>query len=219
MKKRFQHILGKKGMKNGAGVLVLVIVLTAGLGMLVGCAATDEAGAPGQTEPVQSIQEVPALESSTADTETLSGGSAAVDMDIPDAVLDEARAWTLEEYEYHKRVSPGNAYSDWRIESLAHCYTYEDFKGMVLQVYRMNIQFLSDTPKDVTLIGGMSVTEDGWVVPDYPNSRYLVFRQEEDTFTLLTRMFENDCEAGDEVFTHDMEHQWELLQHPQETRH
>lgn len=140
-----------------------------------------------------------------------------ISADIPDAVLAEAEAWTLEEYEYHKRVSPGNAYGDWRIESLAHCYTYENFEGMVLQVYRMNIQFLSDTPKDVALIGGMSVTGDGWVVPDYANSRYLVFRQEGDTLTLLTRMFENDCEAGDEVFTHDLEHQWNLLQHPQET--
>lgn len=216
MKKRFQHILGKKTLKNGAGVLALVIVITAGLGMLVGCAAADEAGAPNPAEPVQSIQEVPALETSTANAPAESGESV-TDSDIPDAVLAEAEAWTLEEYEYHKRVSPGNAYGDWRIESLAHCYTYENFEGMVLQVYRMNIQFLSDTPKDVALIGGMSVTGDGWVVPDYANSRYLVFRQEGDTLTLLTRMFENDCEAGDEVFTHDLEHQWNLLQHPQET--
>ena len=86
---------------------------------------------------------------------------------------------------------------------------------MTLQVYRMNIQFLSDMPESVFLVGGMSVTEDGWVVPDYPNSRYLVFQQDGDTLTLLVRMFENDCEPGDDTFTHDLE--LALGQQPQPT--
>lgn len=217
MKKRFQHILGRKRMKNGVGVLILVMALTAGLGTLVGCAAADETDRTERTEPVQGIQEAPETEALPVDVEGLPGDSGAADADIPAAVLDEAGAWALEEFEYYKRVRPGNAYSDWRVEALTHCYAYEDFEGMLLQVYRMNIEFLSDTPDSVTLIGGMSMTADGWVVPDYPNSRYLVFRQEGDTLTLLTRMFENDCEPGDEVFTHDLERRWELLQHPQET--
>lgn len=66
------------------------------------------------------------------------------------------------------------------IESLAHCYTYEDFEGMVLQVYRMNIEFLFDMPERVFLAGGMSMTEDGWVVPNYPSSKYLVFQQDKE---------------------------------------
>ncbi len=127
------------------------------------------------------------------------------DIELPDIVLEEAQAWTVEEYEYAVRESPGNHYIDWRIESLAHCYTYEDFQGMVLQVYRMNIEFLSEQPEDVFLVGGMTITEDGWVVPNYADSRYLIFRQDGEELTLLTRMFENDCFAGDETFTLDLE--------------
>lgn len=139
------------------------------------------------------------------------------DADVPEIVWQEAEAWTIEEYEYYKRVSAGSSYSDWRIESLVHCYTYEDFEGMVLQVYRMNIEFLSDTPDDVFLVGGMTMTEDGWVTPDYANSRYLVFWQDGETLSLLTRMFENDCYAGDDTFTNDLKHRWELQKQPEES--
>ncbi len=208
MRKRFQNILRKNGKKNG--ILMLAISCTVGFGMLAGCSAADES-APG-------VQKQPRTESEQPDdrtAETVLSEPEDHDTDIPDIVLEEAQAWTTEEYEYHKRVSPGNHYSDWRIESLVHCYTYEDYEGMTLQVYRMNIQFLSDMPESVFLVGGMSVTEDGWVVPDYPNSRYLVFQQDGDTLTLLVRMFENDCEPGDDTFTHDLE--LALGQQPQPT--
>ena len=56
--------------------------------------------------------------------------------------------------------------------------TYEHFSGMTLQVYQMNYQFLSGTPEKVVPAGGMTVDEEGWVVPDYPDSRFLIFRQE-----------------------------------------
>lgn len=212
MKKRFQNILRKTRKKNGAGILMIAIFCTVGLGTLIGCSVADES--------VSGVQKLSGTEKGQSDdmlAETVLPEQEGSDTDIQDIVLEEAQAWTTEEYEYHKRVSVGNHYSGWRIESLAHCYTYEDYKGMVLQVYRMNILFLSDMPESVFLVGGMSMTEDGWVVPDYPNSRYLVFQQDGDTLTLLARMFENDCEAGDDTFTHDLEHQLALGQQPQPT--
>lgn len=178
---------------------LIVIFLAIGLGTLTGCTAGD--GQPTDTP----------IEMSAAELETDT-----VDAGIPDIVQEEAQTWTKEEYEYCKRVSPGSEYSDWKIESIAHCYTYEDFDGMTLQVYRMNIMFLSRAKDSVILAGGMSMTEDGWVVPDYPNSRYLVFRQDGEVLTFLTRMFENDCEAGDDTFTHDLEHLLMLAELPQE---
>lgn len=198
MKKRFQNILRKTAGKNGAAVLFLVIFFTISMGTLIGCSAADNTAA--ETRNRTDTQE----ELETASMET----------DILDIVLDEAQAWTIEEYEYYKRISPGSDYSDWRIESLAHCYTYEDFDGMTLQVYRMNIEFLAKAKYSVILAGGMSMTEDGWVVPDYPNSRYLVFRQDGEELTLLARMFENDCEAGDDTFTRDLEHNIMLVEQP-----
>lgn len=215
MKKRFQNILRKNAKKNGVGILLFVILLTIGMGMLIGCTAASEP-APKATKQSEEKEELPT--DTLSETEpSESQGSVTADADVPDIVLEEAQAWTVEEYEYSKRIRPGNHYIDWRIESLAHCYTYEDFQGMVLQVYRMNIEFLSEQPEDVFLVGGMTMTEDGWVVPNYPNSRYLIFRQDGDTLTFLTRMFENDCEAGDETFTHDLEHRLALAEQPRET--
>lgn len=205
MKKRFQNILRKTAGKSGAAILFLVILFTISMGTLIGCSAVDKTAA--ETQNRTDTQEE--LEMDTPPLET-----ASMDTDIPDIVLDEAQVWTIEEYEYYKRISPGSDYSDWRIESLAHCYTYEDFDGMTLQVYRMNIEFRAKAKDSVILVGGMSMTEDGWVVPDYPNSRYLVFRQDGEELTLLTRMFENDCEAGDDTFTQDLEHNLMLAEQP-----
>ncbi len=205
MKKRFRNILRKTKTKNGAWVLLIVITLTICMGAFIGCTATDEAA----DTPI----ETPLLEP----TNNMAENNVSMEKDIPDIVQEEAQAWTVEQYEYRKRVSPGDHYTDWRIEALEHCYTYEDFEGMVLQVYRMNIEFLSAMPESVFLVGGMTMTEDGWVVPDYANSRYLVFRQDGETLTLLALMCENDCEAGDEIFTKDLEHQLALAQQPQET--
>lgn len=128
---------------------------------------------------------------------------------IPDIVQEEAEAWAAETYAYYKEAAAENNYSDWRTESQEHCYTYEDFNGMTLQVYRLNIEFLSDTPESVVLIGGMSMSEDGWVVPDYPNSRYLIFQQDGKSLVFLARMVENDCEPGDETFTNDLKQRLE----------
>lgn len=205
MKKRFQNILRKTAGKSGAAILFLVILFTVSMGTLFGCSAADKTAAETRNRTgtrEELVTDTPPLETASMET------------DIPDIVLDEAQVWTIEEYEYYKRVSPGSDYSDWRIESLAHCYTYEDFDGMTLQVYRMNIEFLAEAKDSDILAGGMSMTEDGWVVPDYPNSRYLVFRQDGEELTLLMRMFENDCEAGDDIFTQDLEYNLMLAEQP-----
>lgn len=215
MKKRFQNILRKNAKKNGVGILLFVIFLTISLGMLIGCTAASE---PAPKAPQQSEEKEELSTDSFAETEPSEPEEkVTADADVPDIVRGEAQMWTVEEYQHAVRESPGNHYSDWRIESLSHCYTYEDYEGMVLQVYRMNIEFLSAMPESVLLVGGMTMTEDGWVVPNYPNSRYLIFRQDGDTLTFLTRMFENDCEAGDETFTHDLEHRLALAEQSQET--
>lgn len=203
MKKRFQNILRKNAKKNGAAILSLVILFTIGTGTLIGCSVADKTAS--ETQNRTDAPEKSPIDTLVETVPTDSNRSVMHDIELPDIVLEEAQAWTVEEYEYAVRERPGNHYTDWRIESLAHCYTYEDFQGMVLQVYRMNIEFLSEQPEDVFLVGGMTITEDGWVVPNYANSRYLIFRQDGEGLTLLTRMFENDCEAGDETFTHDLE--------------
>lgn len=215
MKKRFQNILQKNAKKNGVCILLCVILLTIGFGTLIGCTAADETPSDMRKQPKMQEDLTNGIPVEMMSSEPKTGVTA--DTDIPDIVRQEAETWANEEYEYYKRASAGSNYSDWRIESLVHCYTYEDFEGMTLQVYRMNIEFLSDTPENVVLAGGMSMDEDGWTVPDYPNSRYLVFQQDKEALTLLTRMIENDCEAGDDTFTSDLKYRWELQKQPQDT--
>lgn len=95
-------------------------------------------------------------------------------------------------------------YSNWRIESLTHVYTYEEFEGMTLQIYQLNYEFFADNPENVMLVGGMTIDEDGWVVPEYANSTFLIFKQEGASLSYLAYIFENDCSPGDEIFTSDL---------------
>ena len=91
-------------------------------------------------------------------------------------------------------------YTDWRIEHLELSDTHEEPEGRVYEIYQLNYQFLSASPENVVLTGGMSVSGDGWVVPDYENSRYLVFEKIQERSEFVAVMFENDCYPGDEQF-------------------
>lgn len=119
---------------------------------------------------------------------------------VPDVVLETANQLVQQRFEN----AEAGLYSSWRIESLTDAYTYEDFEGMTLQVYQLNYEFLAEDPEGVVLVGGQTMDEEGWVVPEYANSHYLVFRQEEDTLSYLVCLVENDCFPGDEVFTSDL---------------
>ena len=46
--------------------------------------------------------------------------------------------------------------------------------------------------------------EEGWVVPEYANSTYLIFEKTEGALVYRVRLMENDCYPGDEVFTEDL---------------
>lgn len=123
---------------------------------------------------------------------------------VPEAVLEQAKLYVAAQYERRKEADPGADFQNWRLDSLAHSYTYEEFYGMTLEVYLMNYTFLAGAPDQVILAGGSSIDGEGWVVPDYPNSHYLVFERNGGELTFLTDMFENDCFPGDETFTTDM---------------
>lgn len=119
---------------------------------------------------------------------------------VPDVVLETAKQLVQQQFGY----AEAGLYSSWRMESLAYVYTYEDFDGMTLQVYQLNYEFLAEDPESVVLVGGQTMDEEGWVIPGYANSHYLIFRQEEDTLSYLAYLSENDCFPGDEVFTGDL---------------
>lgn len=130
-------------------------------------------------------------------------GIVAEGIEVPGAVLEAAKRLVGQRY---TDVQDGGC-RDWRIESLTHAYTYDNLDGATLQVYRMNYEFLADDPENITLVGGMTMDEDGWVVPEYADSTYLIFSQEGETISYLTFLIENDCFPGDEVFTEDLKQQ------------
>ena len=118
--------------------------------------------------------------------------------------MEQARAFTAQRYEETLGTELDHSYVDWRVESLEHAYSYDDLDGMALEIYRINYRFLSAAPETVVLAGGMDMDGEGWVLPTYPNSNYLVFEKEGETLTYLTAILENDCSPGDETFTGDL---------------
>jgi hypothetical protein len=141
--------------------------------------------------------------SATAKT-SIHSGIVAAGINVPDVVLSKAKELVSQWFQDAQTSFPNNHYIRWKVESLKYSYTYNDFDGMTLQVYRMNYEYLSETPENVVLAGGMYATEDGWIMPSYPNCSFLIFRQNGDKLTFLHSMMENDCNPGDATFTSDL---------------
>lgn len=125
-------------------------------------------------------------------------------IDVPEDILEAAKSEVGRIFERHREDFPDYGYVNWRIENLKYSYTYENLDGMRLVIYQMNYEFLSESPKNVVLAGGMYITTEGWVMPGYPNSTYLIFRQDGDKLVFLRSIVENDCEPGTQLFTEDL---------------
>ncbi len=137
-------------------------------------------------------------------TSTDESGFIMESIDVPQDILEAAKSEVERIFEMHREDFPDYGYVNWRIENLKYSYTYENLDGMRLVIYQMNYEFLSESPKNVVLAGGMYITTDNWFMPNYPNSTYLIFRQDSDKLIFLTSIMENDCEPGMQIFTDDL---------------
>lgn len=205
MKKRFKNILLSAKKRNGFILLACAVVLTAVFGTLTGCSV---APSKQDASALASAQDAEGSGAASGQDASAQGQAAG---DIADIVRESAEELVAGWYASAQADFADYHYSDWRITSLEHCHAYEDFDGMALQVYQMNFEYLSDAPDNVILAGGMTMTEDGWVMPDYPDSRFLVFGQDGEELSFLACMFENDCFPGDEAFDQDLRLQLEEL--------
>lgn len=199
----------------GAVILVAVVVLFATsaenrAGSQIDSEETADVGiveeetAAGRTEG-DSMVTGGKVDEGTETEQTISLGQMPTEIDVPDVVLDAAGQYVTEMFQGGRRngINPDD-YNAWRIESLVHSYTYDDLLGMTLQVYQLNYQFWAIDPESVLLVGGMTIDDEGWVVPEYANSTYFIFQQEGEELTHLITLFENDCSPGDETFTNDI---------------
>lgn len=124
--------------------------------------------------------------------------------DVPEIVLSAAREQVEKLFEINKAEYSNYNYTNWRIERLAYSYTYDDLEGMKLVIFQMNYELLSESPEEIMPVGGMYITEDNWVMPNYPNSIYLIFKQDGEELIFLHLIVENDCVPGNQLFTEDL---------------
>lgn len=125
-------------------------------------------------------------------------------IDVPEDVLSAAKTQAKQLFDINREDHPNYGYTNWRIENLVYSYTYDDLNGMQIAIYQMNYEFLTDSPENIVLAGGMYITEDNWVMPGYPNSTYLLFHQDGDKLNYIRLIVENDCTPGTQLFTEDL---------------
>lgn len=193
----------------GAVILVAVVVLFATSAQNKAASNSDDGMVEEGTETVRTEEE-----------QTATVGIVAQGINVPDVVLGTAKQYVTERFPGGENVAVSNInpndYSNWRIESLAHVYTYDDLLGMTLQVYQMNYQLLAIDPESVFLVGGMTIDDEGWVMTEYANSIYFIFQQNGEELSHLVTLFENDCFPGDETFTIDLKRKLGLMEFEEE---
>ena len=126
------------------------------------------------------------------------------EMDVSDVVLEAAREKVQKDFDLATEQFPDYGYANWRILSLNYNYTYEDLDGMKLVLYQLNYDFLSQSPENIIMAGGMTITEDNWVMPSYPNSNYLIFQEKNGELSFLESFMINDSTPGTQLFTDDL---------------
>ena len=133
-------------------------------------------------------------------------------------MLDAARAEVHDRYEFARirngvydddaqLMIPPPEYDDWRLEVLGGPWTeLLDTQGKQrIEIWQINYEFHTTTPKRVILAGGAYLTEDAWHCNTYPGCTYLYFQLMEDgSRRYLCSAMENDCAPGTEMFRTDM---------------
>nr|WP_325186043.1 M56 family metallopeptidase [uncultured Oscillibacter sp.] len=134
----------------------------------------------------------------------------------PEEVLEAARQMVHDRYEYartHTGVTGGDGemlgtpaeYDDWRLEVLGGPWTELLGNNQRIEIWNINYEFHTTTPKRVILAGGAYLTEDAWHCNTYPGCTYLYFLFPADgPRRYLYTAMENDCAPGTEMFRTDM---------------
>ncbi len=138
-----------------------------------------------------------------------------IDAGVPNQVVEQARAYVesilspqADGTWLHKGWEGYNDYNyvidDWRIESFPQT-SYDQVGDAVIQGWAFNYEMHTPTPEKVTWVGGMYVTEDGWVSPGYPGCVWLFFHNEGGKLTFLRHNIINDMAPGSPPWQQYME--------------
>ena len=124
---------------------------------------------------------------------------------VDQIVLDTAVDWVRGDYEGYRDIglaAPkeyGVEFDNWRLDYIDHVYTYYDLD---IEIYRFSWRIHTITPDKagVTLVGGMDLDNEGWLLDTYPDSWYLLFDNSGDELKFINAMMENNWSPGDEEF-------------------
>lgn len=138
-----------------------------------------------------------------------------------DTVLTAAKQYVQTQYNYWldstgayqridnqiQMIGTPAVYDNWRIEGLTRVDWKADGYALPLEVYQLDYRIHTTTPDQVKtfLAGGMDLDEEGWLLPTYPHSTFLVFDIEQGADPVyLFALMENDCAPGDIRFASDL---------------
>lgn len=134
-------------------------------------------------------------------------------IDVSETVLDAAKEYVQEQYRHFARLHgerPGVPtpafYDNWRIEGITAAYEGKRLGEYTASVYRLDYRLHTTTPEIVRnyLVGGIDLDEEGWLLPTYPDSTYLVFILNYSTPHHFVTMI-NDCAPGSEQFDQNIQ--------------
>ena len=184
-----------KTKKVTIGILVISVLVIISIVVLFATSAEDDG-----------LGDVAVKEDSseTEMNETEAEGIVKEDIEVTGTALEMAKEVVVRKYAERK----DDGYCNWKIESLTEEYSYDfggdrESGGMRVTVYQLNYMFLAENPEKVTLSGGMTMDEEGWVVPEYAGSTYLCLVADGGALSYQV-LVEHDCFPGEEVFTEDL---------------
>ena len=214
MKQRFRNILSRTPKKNGVfGVVVCCSFIQCfwsdnwllrrrkNTGKDVIENVLSDFAKANEEQRATGIRTKISMEQKATDAQTDVAGNDAL---VPELVRQKAEQLVKNTFLYEKQLSVH--YIDWRVESVTYSYTYQNFEGMVLEIYQFNFQLLTKKPEEIQLLEGMQIGADGWVVTGCPNSNYLVYQRTGDALIYLRHIFETEYVPGDKEFTEELQY-------------
>lgn len=124
-------------------------------------------------------------------------------VNVSPVILDAAKEYVQERYAACLAEPPspeGQAvFDNWRIEQILPTYERKELGDLTVGVYRVDYRIHTTTPDKVILAGAREIDEEGWLMPTYPESTYLVFILNYSSIHYFATMI-NDCSPGSELF-------------------
>lgn len=121
-----------------------------------------------------------------------------IDPEAPESVTAAVNEYAVLALDGYQLDFPEYQLKNFRIQSIQKAYFYPELGGRSVDVWCVNVEYLSAAPEKLMLAGGMYVTTEGWACMDYPNSRFVLTDAETGEYRGM--FFSNDVFPGSAEF-------------------